>query len=72
MLMTDAMMIPIRPMNRIPPRLDRFRLVTAPKTAAAPNMPAAERNADATACVPPGSCITDQTITPIVRPIDAA
>ncbi len=46
--------------------------MTAPKTAAAPNMPAAEKNADATACVPPGSCITVQTITPIVRPIDAA
>ena len=48
MFTTEAITIPITPMNAIPPRDERFRFVTAPYSAAAPNIPAAETNAAAT------------------------
>ncbi len=67
MFTTDAMTIPMRPTNSSPPMDERFRFVTPPNSAAAPNIPAAETNA-AAAEAP----VYRLTMTPIVRPIDAA
>src|SRR5918994_4957166 len=62
---------PNTPMNRMPRRPERSRLVIAPYAAAPANMPEAETNAAATADAPPGVLITLATTTPMVRPIVA-